>query len=264
MARPVRVTYEPGQFSQVNLPDGKKVLVSVGATDVRVIRLGFMNLPMGTVWSYSFGFPIRTHPPKATDASISLMEAVLSFIESCQSIEEVPGELAELSHDLDSIDFQHPFSAPLREQDSAPTNAVVSNMANGVNMIMEGIHARLTKRYERTQPYLNAPVLAAAVVNLLFRRPPSGSPADAFYRDRPITVESELDNLTVDDEIRYAFTQAIRVQLTILQHSGKITPREVTERLEQSMKAGMLVPGGDFPGASSFLQFAEHFLQSAG
>ncbi len=103
MAKPVRVTYEPGQFSQVNLPDGKKVLVSFGSTDVRVVRLGFMNLPMGTVWSYDFGFPIRSHPSKPTSASISLMNGILSYIEDCQTIEEIPATLAQMSHEFDTV-----------------------------------------------------------------------------------------------------------------------------------------------------------------
>ncbi len=55
----VRRTYEPGQFSQVNLSDGTKLLVSIGSTDIRVIKLGLLNIPTGTVWAFDRGFPIR-------------------------------------------------------------------------------------------------------------------------------------------------------------------------------------------------------------
>ena len=89
-----RRTYEPGQFSQVNLPDGTKLLISVGSTDMRVAKLGFLNIPVGTVWKYDFGFPpIRTNPSTATEASKKVMDAILRIVEGCQSLPEAQHRL---------------------------------------------------------------------------------------------------------------------------------------------------------------------------
>jgi hypothetical protein len=41
--------YKKAQFAQINLDDGNKILVSYGATDMRVFRLGFLSMPKETV-----------------------------------------------------------------------------------------------------------------------------------------------------------------------------------------------------------------------
>jgi len=42
-------TYKNGQFSQINLDDGNKILLSYGAKDMRVFNLGFLSIPKKTI-----------------------------------------------------------------------------------------------------------------------------------------------------------------------------------------------------------------------
>ena len=46
-------TYKEGRFSQINLSDGNKVLISSGADDTKVFRIGFLSLPKGVVHVFS-------------------------------------------------------------------------------------------------------------------------------------------------------------------------------------------------------------------
>jgi len=46
-------TYKEGEFSQVNLDNGDKVLISCGSDDTRVFQLGFLNIPKKTIHIFS-------------------------------------------------------------------------------------------------------------------------------------------------------------------------------------------------------------------
>jgi hypothetical protein len=44
--------------------------------------------------------------------------------------------------------------------------------------------------------------------------------------------------------------------------TGKISPLEATAILEEMLKKGLLLPGGEFPSPAKFLQFAASFQAS--
>ena len=49
----IRKTYREGRFSQINLSDGNRVLISRSADDTKVFRIGFLSLPKGVVHIFS-------------------------------------------------------------------------------------------------------------------------------------------------------------------------------------------------------------------
>jgi len=46
-------TYKEGQFSQINLDDGNKILVSIGFSDIKIFKLNWLGLSKETIWSSS-------------------------------------------------------------------------------------------------------------------------------------------------------------------------------------------------------------------
>lgn len=136
---------------------------------------------------------------------------------------------------------------------------LVTEMADGVNMIMTGIFTLLSTRLKRTYPDC-APTLAAAVVNEMFFRP---QPAQDFCLQYYHQIREEIRKLSDDEGIKAAFTQAIRVNTLIHQQTGMISTQEGSRRLEHCLKRGLLIQGGNFPTPPTFLPFAEHFLTMA-
>jgi len=94
MGNAVRRTYEPGQFSQVNLPDGTKVLISTGRSDIRVTKLGFLNLPVGVIWKFDFGVPIQTDPARPPEHVKSAMDAIVCIVEGCETLAQAQRKLS--------------------------------------------------------------------------------------------------------------------------------------------------------------------------
>jgi len=90
-----RLTYKPGAYSQVLLPDGKRVFVQVRPTAITVRRqilAGF--LPSSLLWSFDVPFLIRK-VSAAGEPGVSMMEVVLRALESCQSLSDVASHLDE-------------------------------------------------------------------------------------------------------------------------------------------------------------------------
>lgn len=48
-----RKTYKEGRFSQINLGDGNKILISRGSDDTRVFQVGFLGIPKRKVHIFS-------------------------------------------------------------------------------------------------------------------------------------------------------------------------------------------------------------------
>jgi len=42
-------TSKEHRYSQINLDSGEKILISRGSSDTRIFRVGFLNLPKGTI-----------------------------------------------------------------------------------------------------------------------------------------------------------------------------------------------------------------------
>ncbi|MCI0330961.1 MAG: hypothetical protein L0196_08470 [candidate division Zixibacteria bacterium] len=88
-----RLTYKPGAYSQVLLPDGERVFVSVrpmAITVRRQILAGFF--PSSLLWSFDVPFLIRK-VSAAGEPGASMMEIVLHALESCQSLSDVAAHL---------------------------------------------------------------------------------------------------------------------------------------------------------------------------
>jgi hypothetical protein len=247
----------------VNLPDGSKILVSVGYADIRVVKLGLMNIPTRNIWAFDFGFPIRTSPSTTTNKAQAAMEAILSIVETCQTLSDVERKLSADGMRLSTAAISRTGEVPDAESGKRAKEELVNRMMSGVNMITVGIFSRLLSRFSRTLPQKTAGMLAAAVVNELFFRPPVNQEAAAFLRSNYKQVQEEIANLSGDAEIKNAFTQAIRVNLIISQEQGKISTQEAIGKLEQSMKRGVLLQGGEMPTPEHFLPFAHNFQTAA-
>ncbi len=263
MESAIRMTYEPGQFSQVNLQDGTKVLVSVGGTDIRVVKLGFLNIPVGNLWTFEFGFPIRVSSSTTTEQAKRAMNAVVAVVEGCLTLDEVQRKLSVDGARLLASAVGAKGAQEVGESLKMMENELLKKNTTGVNMIQMAMFVRLCTRFVRTFPEETARLLAAAVVNELFFRPPGNQEAADFLKRNYSQVQEEIANLRTDEEIRTAFTQAIRVQWTILHAQGKISPKETVAQLEQRRNMGILMPGGEIPQVDAFLQLATEFYQSA-
>jgi len=49
----IRKTYKEGRFSQINLEDGHKILISRGSDDTRVFEVGFLGIPKKEIHIFS-------------------------------------------------------------------------------------------------------------------------------------------------------------------------------------------------------------------
>lgn len=77
------VTYRKGEFSQINLDDKNKILVSVGFSDIKIFKLNWLGLPKETIWSSS---------KKRSEGIIYREEALNALVKSikeCSSLERV-------------------------------------------------------------------------------------------------------------------------------------------------------------------------------
>jgi len=90
----VRITYQPGRFSTVLLPDGAKIYVSVNLTDIRAAKLGLFGVMFRNVWTFDFGFPIRTELTKSTEHSKKALDVVLTILDRCQTLTDVKPKLS--------------------------------------------------------------------------------------------------------------------------------------------------------------------------
>lgn len=48
-----RKTYKEGRFSQINLGDGHKILISRGSDDTRIFEVGFLGIPKKDIHIFS-------------------------------------------------------------------------------------------------------------------------------------------------------------------------------------------------------------------
>jgi len=76
-------TYKKGEFSQINLDDKNKILISIGFSDIKIFKLNWLGLPKETIWSSS---------NEKSEEIIYREEALNVFtqnIKECFSLEEV-------------------------------------------------------------------------------------------------------------------------------------------------------------------------------
>jgi len=51
--------YKREQSAQINLDDGSSVIISYGTADIKVIKLGLMSLPKGTLYTFDNSFTYK-------------------------------------------------------------------------------------------------------------------------------------------------------------------------------------------------------------
>lgn len=90
-----RVTYKPGQFSQVLLPDGTRLFVHTRPTGIKIRRMLLGPfLPGRTVWEFPLPLLIRRVGP-ASDLGSPMLELVLESLEPCRTLPEAIARLKD-------------------------------------------------------------------------------------------------------------------------------------------------------------------------
>lgn len=82
-------TYKSGQFSQINLEDGNKILLSYGASDMRVFKLGFLSIPKGTIHIFNIGFLVALTQKIGYDLGKEVVKILANELVKAQSVKEV-------------------------------------------------------------------------------------------------------------------------------------------------------------------------------
>jgi hypothetical protein len=81
-----------GTFSQINLEDGKKILISLTQDEIAMLKVGFMGFPGVAIWKKDmFDFLDIIYPKNAGSkfANKSVLQTAVDLALPCQSIEEV-------------------------------------------------------------------------------------------------------------------------------------------------------------------------------
>lgn len=85
-----------GTFSQIQLDDGKRILVSLSKTEIAILKLAFRGMiPTGNIFKHDISefidfFSVRV---KQIGLSDSLLEAIVDYILSCKNMNEVATKL---------------------------------------------------------------------------------------------------------------------------------------------------------------------------
>jgi hypothetical protein len=85
--------YVPGKFSQFNLDDGSKILVSVGTNDIKVFLLGWFNMPKRILYTFdenSFNriYHIYQNILEFVGSQILIASTVDEVVNNCRSIDD--------------------------------------------------------------------------------------------------------------------------------------------------------------------------------
>lgn len=94
-----KITYIKGQYSQLKLEDGSRILVETLPEMVRVKKMILGIIPTETVWEFKFYFYIRT-VGEAWDLAKEILDLVLASIENCKTIEEIRKTLRSKTNQL--------------------------------------------------------------------------------------------------------------------------------------------------------------------
>jgi len=132
---------------------------------------------------------------------------------------------------------------------------LLEKMTQGVDMVKMGTFRRLAKRY-KSQYGNNAKTFAATVTNELFSS--KSEKTKEFLDTHRREVEKEIAKLKNDHEVRKAVTQAVRVLATIAYAKGE--PDLGIAAVDKLIKLQILVPGGDAPRYTDFLEMAGNYL----
>lgn len=97
-------TYKKGGFSQINLDDGNKILLSYGATDMRIFRLGFLSVPKETLHIFSNEFIYKLTQKIGYDMSKDIVKILVDKLVKAESLKEVKEICLALEEDKNFIE----------------------------------------------------------------------------------------------------------------------------------------------------------------
>jgi len=92
-------TYQEGKFSQINLEDGNKVLLSYGTTDMRVFNLGFLSLPKETIHIFDSVFLYKLTQKIGYDLSKEIIKILADELVKADSLAEIKEIFLKLEED---------------------------------------------------------------------------------------------------------------------------------------------------------------------
>ncbi len=88
--------YVPNQFSQINLDDGSKVLISLADSEIKVFLLGFFGFPKETL--YTFNSPAVDRISLVWNGDV--VEFVLSQLLTISTVEEAVEKCTWIEEDF--------------------------------------------------------------------------------------------------------------------------------------------------------------------
>jgi len=87
-----KVTYAPGQLSQIKLEDGSRFLIHIIPNKILATKLLFGVIPIKSIWSYNSPLLTRTGL-KPSSFAINILDIVLKSIEDCHNKDELLSSL---------------------------------------------------------------------------------------------------------------------------------------------------------------------------
>lgn len=97
--------YKKEQFAQINLGDGKRILVSFGRTDIKVFQLGFLNLPQKTLHTFSKQFTANLTRYAGYDLSKDPVKLIADALSESENVEELLDLIEKLENSKDVDDW---------------------------------------------------------------------------------------------------------------------------------------------------------------
>lgn len=96
-------TYKKGEYSQINLNDGK-VLLSYGASDMRVFKLNFLSLPKGTIHIFDSQFLYNLTQKISYDLSKDIVKILADELVKANSLAEIKEVCLGLEKDKEFLE----------------------------------------------------------------------------------------------------------------------------------------------------------------
>ncbi|MFC1578411.1 hypothetical protein ACFL36_05305 [Thermodesulfobacteriota bacterium] len=141
---------------------------------------------------------------------------------------------------------------------------------DSVDMVKVGLMYYLLPECEANYGKDYAAPLVAAVVNTVFSESPSNETGRSFIQNEDNLSKVRLvieEIIKPEENLRQIITDAVRVKCT-LSHamstnlSGPDFNRLCREPIDNLKRLSLLIPGGDLPDLSTFLQNASTFIQT--
>ena len=97
-------TYQKEKFSQINLDDGSKILLSYGATDIIVFKLGFLLMPKETVHIFNSEFTYKLTQRIGYDLSKDIVKILADELAKANSLKEAKEICLQLEKDKNFLE----------------------------------------------------------------------------------------------------------------------------------------------------------------